>query len=194
MEAKMEIKNLNKAFGDKIIFNNLCLTFPNGKISFIMGESGCGKTTLLKIIAGIDKKFDGEIIKESDFISYVFQEPRLFSAITVRQNIEIVPKGTTLTVEEILKIVELEGEDDSYPDNLSGGMKMRVALARALYHNGDIFLMDEPFSALDERMKERIIPRIFALLKGKTIVLVSHDSEDAEKYADEIIEIKKTLT
>ena len=73
----MEIKSLNKSFGNKIVFSNLSLSIPNGKISFIMGESGCGKTTLLRIIAGLDKKYDGEIIKESNFISCVFQEPQV---------------------------------------------------------------------------------------------------------------------
>lgn len=189
----MEIKSLNKSFGNKIVFSNLSLSIPNGKISFIMGESGCGKTTLLRIIAGLDKKYDGEIIKESNFISCVFQEPRLFPAITVRENLEIVFKGSSLSLEEILEIVELDGEENSYPNSLSGGMKMRVALARALYNNGDVFLMDEPFSALDEATKERVLPKVFSLLKGKTVIIISHDLEEAQKYADEIIEIKKLL-
>ena len=183
----MEIKNLTKAFGEKIIFRDLNLSIPINKKSFIIGESGCGKTTLLRIIAGLDAKFTGEIIKDSDFISYVFQEPRLFPAITVRQNIEIVEKGTNLKLEEILEIVELSNEIDAYPEALSGGMKMRVALARALYHNGDVFLMDEPFSALDENMRARIIHKIFELLKDKTILIVSHDIEETKKYADNII-------
>ena len=86
-------------------------------------------------------------------------------------------------------VVELNGEEDSYPSTLSGGMKMRLSLARALRYNGDLFLMDEPFSALDENMKNRIIPRVFDLLKNKTVLIISHDQDEASKYADKIINI-----
>lgn len=186
----MEIKNLTKTFGDKIIFNDFSITIPKNYITFIMGESGCGKTTLLRIIAGLDKDYSGEIIKESNSISCVFQEPRLFPAITVKKNLELVQKGSDLSLDEILKIVELEGEENSFPDSLSGGMRMRLSLARALYFNGDIFLMDEPFSALDENMKNRIIPRVFKLLKGKTVIVISHDVNDAKLYSDNIITLE----
>ena len=185
----MEIRNLTKAFGDKMIFKDFSATIPDCKVSFIMGESGSGKTTLLRIILGLDKDFSGEIIKSGDRISTVFQEPRLFEALNVKQNLEIVEKGSSLSIDEILDIVELNGEDGTYPDNLSGGMKMRLALARAIYYNGDIFVMDEPFSALDENMKERIIPKALSILKGKTVIIVSHNSEDAKLYADHIINI-----
>ena len=152
-----------------------------------MGESGCGKTTLLRIISGLDTDFLGEIIKKSDFISCVFQEPRLFNSLTVKQNLEIVDKASSLTYEELLELVELGVEENSYPESLSGGMKMRLSLARALCYNGDIFLMDEPFSALDEAMKDRLLPKVFELLKGKTVIIISHDFEEAQKYADNII-------
>ncbi len=185
----MEIKNLTKSFGDKQIFENFNLSIPEGNISFIMGESGCGKTTLMRIIAGIEKNFSGEIIKNSEFISCVFQEPRLFPALTVKQNLEIVSKGTSLSLEKILDIVELKGEENSYPDSLSGGMKMRLAIARALYYNGDIFLMDEPFSALDTAMKERIMPKVFQLLEGKTVIIVSHNIDEANAYSNNIISL-----
>lgn len=189
----MEIKNLCKTFGDKSVFDNLSLSIPEGKITFIMGESGCGKTTLLRLIASLDTDYRGEISKKSDFISIVFQEPRLFPAISVKQNLEIIKKGTYLSLDDILKAVELHGEESSLPENLSGGMKMRLSLARALYYNGDVFLMDEPFSALDENMKNRIIPRVFELLKGKTVIIISHDITEAEKYADNIINLKSKI-
>ncbi len=185
----MEIKNLSKSFGEKIVFDNLSLDIPDNKTTFIMGESGCGKTTLLRILAGLDKDFSGEISKESDFISCVFQEPRLFDSITVRQNLEIVQKGASLSAYEILALIELDGEENNYPNSLSGGMKMRLSLARALYYNADIFLMDEPFSALDENMKNRLVPRVFELLRGKTVIIISHDCDEAKKYADNIINL-----
>jgi ABC-type nitrate/sulfonate/bicarbonate transport system ATPase subunit len=185
----MEIKNLTKSFDNKQVFDNFNLTIPDGEISFLMGESGCGKTTLMRIIAGLDTDFTGEITKNGNFISYVFQEPRLFPALSVKQNLELVSKGSSLSLEEILDIVELKGEENSYPDSLSGGMKMRLALARAIYHNGDIFLMDEPFSALDIAMKERIMPKIFELLKGKTVLVISHSIEEATAYSKNIIKL-----
>ena len=185
----MKIDILKKAFADKIIFDDFHLDIPDGKITFIMGESGCGKTTLLRIISGLDKDFSGNVVKESDRISFVFQEPRLFPAVSLKENIEMVQKGTDMSISEILALVELESDASSSPSSLSGGMKMRSSLARALYYNGDIFLMDEPFSALDENMKERLIPKVLTLLKGKTVIIVSHDIEDAKKYADNVINL-----
>lgn len=187
----MKINNLYKAFEEKIIFNDFSIEIPDGKITFIIGESGCGKTTLLRILAGLDSSFSGQIDSSSSRISCVFQEPRLFPAISVLQNIELVEKGNSLSTNEILKLVELDTEENQYPDSLSGGMKMRLSLARALYYNGDMFLMDEPFSALDENMKARIIPKVLSLLKGKTVIIVSHDMEDVNSYADNIINLSK---
>ncbi|MBO5374283.1 MAG: ATP-binding cassette domain-containing protein [Clostridia bacterium] len=187
----MKINNLYKAFEEKIIFNDFSIEIPDGKITFIIGESGCGKTTLLRILAGLDSSFSGQIDSSSSRISCVFQEPRLFPAISVLQNIELVEKGNSLPTNEILKLVELDTEENQYPDSLSGGMKMRLSLARALYYNGDMFLMDEPFSALDENMKARIIPKVLSLLKGKTVIIVSHDMEDVNSYADNIINLSK---
>lgn len=185
----MIIKNLTKSFDKKLVFDNFSIEIPEKKLTIIEGKSGCGKTTLLRIISGLDLNFKGEIIKKSNKISYVFQEPRLFGAITVKQNLEIINNGTNLSIEEILSIVELEKEQKTYPNELSGGMKMRLSLARALYYNGDIFIMDEPFSALDNDMKSRIIPKVLNLLKGKTIIIVTHDVLEIEKYADNIIKL-----
>ena len=186
----MKINNLTKKFGEKIIFDNFSLDIPDGKITFIMGESGSGKTTLLRLISGLDKEFNGEIIKNTDKISCVFQEPRLFPALNASDNIEIVNKGGNLDITDVLKLVELENDATLFPAELSGGMKMRLSIARAVYYNGDIFIMDEPFAALDEELKDRILPGIFESLKGKTVLIVSHSIEDAEKYADNIIKIK----
>lgn len=185
----MKINNLTKSFDKKLVFNNFTLEIPDNKTTVITGESGCGKTTLLRIIAGLDTDFDGEIIGNDKKISYVFQEPRLFDAITVKQNLELIDKGTLLSVDEILSIVELKNDANLYPNELSGGMKMRLSLARALYYDGDIFLMDEPFSALDNDMKNRIIPRVFELLKNKTVIIVSHNDDELKEYTDNLIKI-----
>ena len=185
----MEIKNLTKLFNDKVIFENYSVCIPENKITFIMGESGCGKTTLLKMICGLDKEYDGEILLSSNKLSCVFQEPRLFPTLTAKENIEIVGKGGDFSVLDVLKLVELDKDAELYPDELSGGMKMRLSIARALYYNGDIFVLDEPFSALDEELKDRILNKIFDALKGKTVLIVSHDPKESEKYADKLIKI-----
>ena len=188
-ECIMKISNLSKNFGSKKIFSNQSFELADGKITYIMGESGCGKTTLLRIIAGLDKKFSGNINFGGSKISYVFQEPRLFPNLTVAENISIVSENSPFTVEELLNLVELETEANNLASTLSGGMKMRIALARAIYYNGDIFLMDEPFSALDSDLKSRILPEIFKKIKGKTVIIVSHSQEEANSYADEIIKL-----
>ena len=185
----MEIKNLTKLFNDKVIFENYSVCIPENKITFIMGESGCGKTTLLKMICGLEKEYDGEILLSSNKLSCVFQEPRLFPTLTAKENIEIVGKGGDFSVLDVLRLVELDKDAELYPDELSGGMKMRLSIARALYYNGDIFVLDEPFSALDEELKDRILSKIFDALKGKTVLIVSHDPKEAKKYADNLIKL-----
>ena len=187
----MKITNLTKRFGEKLVFDNFSTEIKENKITYLMGESGCGKTTLLRILSCLDKDFTGDV-PVLDNVSYVFQEPRLFPSLSVQKNIEIVAEKTFFSVEDALEIVELLGEESSFPATLSGGMKMRAALARALYHNGDIYLLDEPFSAIDEDMKERILPKIFDFFKAnkKTVIIISHDTSESHKYADEIIMLK----
>ena len=189
----MKINNLYNHFGKKQIFNGESFSFDEGKITYILGESGIGKTTLLKIIAGLDNDFKGEFHEKSDNVSYVFQEPRLFPNLTVSENIAISCDSSKHTVDELLRLLELENEANALPSSLSGGMKMRVAIARAIYNDGDIFLMDEPFAALDEDLKSRILPKLFQLLKGKTIVIISHNIEEANAYSDCIINFNSQL-
>ena len=189
----MKITNLSKKFASKVIFDNDTFEFPDGKVTYLIGESGIGKTTLLRIIAGLDKEFSGEITSISNKISYVFQEPRLFPNLNVEENISLVAEDSCYSVKEILSLMELENEQNSLPSSLSGGMKMRIALARAIYNDGDIFLMDEPFSALDDELKARLLPKVFDYLKGKTIIIVSHNLDEANKFADKIINFNTTL-
>ncbi len=187
----MKIANLTKVFGEKVIFDNFSIEIKENKITYLMGESGCGKTTLLRILSGLDKDYTGNI-PSFDSVSYVFQEPRLFPSLSVLKNVQIVANNTAFTPKEALKIVELDNEAGSLPSTLSGGMKMRVALARALYHNKDVYLLDEPFSALDKDMKDRILPQIFNffITNKKTVIIISHNISEAKTYADEIITLK----
>ena len=184
----MKISNLNKSFGKNVIFENFSVEFADGKINYIMGKSGIGKTTLLRILSGLDKSYTGEIDMQGK-IAYVFQEPRLFPTINVVENVRIVNENSSNDPEVYLDYVDLNGCKDMMPSELSGGMKMRVALARALYYDADIILMDEPFSAIDKETKEKIAKKVFDILKGKTIIIVSHDEENAKMFADNIIYI-----
>ncbi len=188
----MEIKNLCKAFDDKLIFNKFSAIIPDGKITFIVGSSGSGKTTLLRILAGLDNKYTGEINGIAKNCSIVFQEPRLFPYLSVKENVRIVRNDDNPDkLKELLEIVELDGDALLLPKELSGGMKMRVSLARALYYDADIMFMDEPFSALDEELKSRMIPKIFSKLTGKTVVIISHDLNDVSLYADHVIDLNR---
>ena len=189
----MRINNLHKNFGNKVIFNGESINFEPRMVTYILGESGIGKTTLLKILAGLDKNYKGEIKDGEGRLSCVFQEPRLFPNLTVEENIKIVCEKSRYTVEKILSILELESEAKSLPSALSGGMKMRVSLARAIYNDGDIFLMDEPFAALDEDLKKRILPKIFEILKNKTVIIISHNVNEANIYSDNIINLNSIL-
>lgn len=184
----MRIENLVKKFGNKVIFDNLSIEILDNKVNYLIGPSGCGKTTLLRILSGLDKDYKGFVNLREQKISMVFQEARLFPNLTIKENIKIV-SDIDAPIDEILKIVELENDSDLLPKELSGGMQMRVALARALYYNGDIFIMDEPFSALDNDLKIRMIPKILELLKDKTVLIVSHDLNEVNEYGENIIEL-----
>lgn len=184
----MKICNLNKSFGQNVIFENLNLTIEENAITYVMGKSGIGKTTLLRIISGLDKEYTGEI-KYSGKLSYVFQEPRLFPQLSVLENLEVVNESPSIDKIKLLEMLDLIGCENMMPHQLSGGMKMRLSIARALYYNPDVIIMDEPFASLDETTKEKITENIFLLLKNKTVIIVSHNLDDAQRYAKNIINL-----
>lgn len=192
----MSIKliNIEKNFGNKKIYDKFSLTFEEGKINCILGKSGCGKSTLLNIIANLEEINSGEIIGVPEKIAYVFQEDRLIEWNSIYTNMEL-PLLKFYTKDEreekikgILREVELEDYINSYPKELSGGMRQRANIARALLYNGELLLMDEPFKSLDKSSKENII-KIFKknhLEKNNTVIVVTHDINEALSLGDNI--------
>ena len=138
----LKLQNLTKRFGEKTVIENLTHAFPDAGAVALMGPSGCGKTTLLRLIAGLEKPDDGTVEKEGLRISYAFQEPRLAPTLTCRENVALVlEKGKDAAVDELLSAFELQEAAAQYPAALSGGMRQRVSLARALAYGGDVLLV-----------------------------------------------------
>ncbi len=194
----ISINNLSKKYDDNVLFENFCFEVPEGSITCLLGPSGSGKTTLLHMIAGLTKPDKGEISCKTD-VSYIFQETRLLPWATVRENLEFVLRSknqdkvwSSAVIHRNLSLVNLLEYCDYYPNQLSGGMKQRASIARALAHDGDIILMDEPFKGLDKELKKDIMIKIKELGKKskKTILLVTHDEAEAIFLADAIYELE----
>lgn len=167
------------------VLKNVNVEFPQNSISVILGKSGCGKTTLLRILANLEQCNQGEVsINSDEKISFVFQEPRLMPWLPVSKNITFGLEKQKINdeeIEELMNLIGLKKFEKAYPHQLSGGMQQRVALARALAYDPSIILMDEPFAALDyftrEAMQKELI-RIYQL-KKKSIIFVTHSIEEA---------------
>ena len=193
----LSLKNISKSFDDKKVIRNLTLEFPSGSFTSIVGKSGCGKTTLLRLIAGLEQSDEGEIFLPNGKIAPVFQEPRLMPWLNVADNITfaaIHDKGLDLKhLEEILELLELKDARNLYPHQLSGGMAQRVSLGRTLFYNPDVILMDEPFSALDYFTRHSLQETLLRLYERekKTIIFVTHDVEEALLLGDRVLIMDK---
>jgi len=178
------IEKLCKSYGDNHILNSIGFEFEAGKISCLMGESGIGKTTLLKILMGLEKKDSGHVsgIDENTKISAVFQEERLCDNLTSLGNILMVcDKNISRDViKKHLSLVLLENAALKKVSLLSGGMRQRVAIVRAMIVSSDIVLMDEPFKGLDEETKKAVIAYVKDNQRGRTVLIVTHNSDDAK--------------
>ena len=186
-----------------IALQNVSLDIPAAKLTAILGPSGCGKTTLLKVIAGLIKPTSGSVKVRGNEIegpgpdrALVFQDFALLPWATVLQNVGcglrargVPKKEREETSLHYIKEVGLLGFEDKYPHQLSGGMRQRTGLARALTINSDILLMDEPFSAVDEQMRRKLQEDLLNLLKveNKTVIFVTHSIEEAVYLADQVI-------
>ncbi|MBN1039208.1 ABC transporter ATP-binding protein [Clostridium sp. ZS1] len=193
---KIEIKNLSKAYNNEIVFERFNLILENSKVNCIVGKSGCGKSTLLNMLAGILKFDDGEIsgITKNE-VSYIFQEDRLIEWLTVEENLIFALKKyydkleLKEKIKSILSLLGLEDVKNKYPEELSGGMKQRVNIARAFGKPSKIILMDEPFKSLDYTLKYKIIDEFknIMLNENRTVVLVTHDVDEAIYFNGNII-------
>jgi ABC-type nitrate/sulfonate/bicarbonate transport system ATPase subunit len=166
---------------NKIVLEHLTLDIPTGTTIAIMGPSGCGKTTLLRLLAGIISPTSGNVTRETNSISYAFQDPSLLPWLTAAENVNLVlsdSKQTLPMAKEWLGRVGLAEDADRYPAELSGGMKQRVALARALCTDADVLLLDEPFRGLDATLHGQMRELICTVRQGKTTVIVTHDEQD----------------
>lgn len=183
-------ENISKSFGENAVIESFSREFSEGKATAILGKSGGGKTTLLNILMGLLSPDGGEVRREGK-ISALFQEDRLCENLTASANIRLVT-GRRLSKAEInaeLAAVGLEGCENKPARVLSGGMKRRAAMLRALLAEYDILFADEPFKGLDEDTKRDVMRYFKEKTAGKTVIFVTHDKDECEALADEIIRL-----
>ncbi len=210
----IQVKNINKRFGGFVALDNISLDFNSGELVALLGPSGCGKTTLLRIIAGLESPDSGEVFLDGDNASqahvrerqvgFVFQHYALFRHMTVYDNVAFGlrmkprkqrPSESDIRkkVMDLLKLVQLDWLSDRYPSQLSGGQRQRIALARALAVEPRVLLLDEPFGALDAKVRKEL-RRWLRQLHDElhiTSIFVTHDQEEALEVADRVVLMNK---
>ena len=202
----LELDDLQKSYGSEPVVEGLSLSVREGEILTLLGPSGCGKTTTLRLIAGLERpnggtvRLNGRSVSGSTFVppeergvGVVFQEFALFPHLTARENVAFGLKDrpkdeVDQRVDELLELVDLAGQGDSYPDQLSGGQQQRVALARSLAPEPEILLLDEPFSNLDVDLRVEMREEVRQIIKeaGVTAISVTHDQEEALSISDRV--------
>lgn len=198
----VSVKGIYKNYGDVEALRDMSLDFPKGQLTSLLGPSGCGKTTLLKIIAGLLAPNQGEVYVNGKIVTepgpdraFVFQDFALMPWASVLRNVAFglelrkVPKSEREDIaRKYIKDVGLDGFENSYPHELSGGMRQRVGLARALSVDSPVLLMDEPFSAVDEQTRRKFQEDLLQLVKeeNKTFIFVTHSIEEAVYVSDQV--------
>ena len=205
----LELRNINKAFGGKQILTNFSLSIPEKQILAIVGPSGGGKTTLLRMLAGLETIDSGEIyyngeslaideLEKRNLLGFVFQDFQLFPHLSVLENLTLSPIKTMSMDKEaaekkargLLEQLGLAGHADAFPFSLSGGQKQRVALARAMMIDPEIIGYDEPTSALDPELRLEVEKLVLQNKeRGMTQIVVTHDLQFAENIADQILKV-----
>ena len=203
VQERLEIQGLRKNFatddGELSVLDGINLSIAPGEFLSIVGGSGCGKSTLLRIIAGLERDFQGSVRLGGSPITgpgldrgYVFQEPRLFPWLTVEGNVGFGLEGRS-DCEELVRqhidLVGLKGFERTFPQQLSGGMAQRAAIARALVGLPQVLLLDEPFGALDALTRIRMQQEVLRIWEAErtTVILVTHDIDEAMYLADRVV-------
>lgn len=199
----IKIQNLNKSFGQKIVFSDFSMAVDRNEAVGLWGESGCGKTTLLRIISGLDEEYAGEVLLDGikmepsikpykRGVALVMQEPVLWSHMTVKENIlyplnQEAGRIAQEKLEDICSTLEIQDLYKRYPDQISGGQAKRVSLARALMANKQILLLDEPLSNIDSKTKDKVMEALKKeYMQKKTVLYVSHDKGEIEHMCSRI--------
>ena len=210
MNNILEIFELNHSFDKEVyVLDNINLSVKSGEILSILGPSGCGKTTLLRIIAGLEKQTNGIIkinnkivsdqscfiLPEKRNLGLIVQERSLFPHLTNYENILFGIKNLddkNKIAREYLELFKIDHLKDKYPHEISGGEQQRIALARSLAPSPALLLMDEPFNALDEKLKIEMYAEIKKIFRQKniTVIMVSHDNEEVRFFSDKLITIE----
>jgi NitT/TauT family transport system ATP-binding protein len=201
-ENAVAVRNVYKNYGDVEALRDLSLEFPKGQLTSLLGPSGCGKTTLLKIIAGLIPANSGEVLVNGQPVSgpgpdraFVFQDFALMPWASVLRNVAfglelrgVAKSEREAIAEKYIGDVGLKGFENSYPHELSGGMRQRVGLARALSVDAEVLLMDEPFSAVDEQTRRKFQEDLLRLVQNenKTFLFVTHSIEEAVYVSDQV--------
>lgn len=198
----LEIRNISFGYGVQNVFDGFSLNVSNGEIVALLGASGSGKSTVLRLISGLETPSSGDIIldgkslldlpPEDRRVGMVFQDYALFPHLNVRCNIAFSLKNKKdPSVDEMLEVVGMESFEHRFPHELSGGEKQRVALARALVYRPKFMLLDEPFSNLDQDLKRGMRMEVLKILRSYSsgAIIVTHDVEDAEAIASRIIRL-----
>jgi len=199
----LSVNHLTKKYNDFTALRDLSLDVNNGEFVCLLGPSGCGKTTILRMVAGLDISTEGELLLDGEKIigvnkecGFVFQEYVLFPWRTVKGNIEFGPEVKGMPKEEreriahhYIELVGLDGFENHYPRELSGGMKQRVGIARAYANNPKLLLMDEPFGALDAQTRNQMQSELLRIWENehKSVLFVTHSVDEAVYLADRVV-------
>lgn len=182
----IELSHLEVSYEEEAVLRDFSFSLPEKGFLCLIGPSGCGKSTLLGVLAGLVRPQSGRMEGlEKKKISMVFQEDRLLPWCSALENVSL-PGGTEAGAKELLGAMGLGGELDKKPEELSGGMRRRVSIARALQYGGDVFLLDEPLKGLDPSLKETVLDEIHTHTQGALTLMVTHDWDEALSVADRV--------
>ncbi len=189
----IRFENVSLVYGDKTVLAAVDLHVPPGARAALMGPSGCGKTSLLRMAAGLAKPTSGRVTVNAQRLAYAFQEPRLMPWRTAAENVNAVLSDRAATLPEARKwlaAVGLAEAENKFPEELSGGMRQRVDLARAMAYSGDLLFLDEPTKELDPDRRQEVLALLREHAKARTLLMATHSMLEAQALADQVYVFK----